>query len=248
MSDESLQFDHSESPAGKGPGTVTCAACKRPIPDAYYSASGKPFCIGCKERIQAALAGEGNFWRGLLFGLGGAVAGGVVYFAVAAVSGYEIGLIAILVGWLVGRGMQVGAHAVGGRKYQIAAVALTYFAVSGSYLALVLREAWSHQTPAARGVAATTQSDSAAVAKPSLAAREDSSPGKPPRPLEALVSLLGLVLGLPIIIGLSNLPGSALGLVIIGIGLMQAWRMNKKPELDIQGPFQIGSAQPAAGG
>jgi hypothetical protein len=225
-----------------------CAACKQPIRDAYYSAKGKTFCAGCKAKIEAALAREGNFGRGLLFGLGGAVAGGAVYYGVAAVSGYEIGLIAILVGWLVGRGMQVGAHAVGGRKYQIAAVALTYLAVAGSYTAYALREARSDRTPATRGVAATTRGDSATAANPVLAAKEDGSAATTPPPLRALVTLLGLTLGLPIIVGFSNLPGSALGLVIIGIGLMQAWRMNRKPELEIQGPFQIGSAEPAGGG
>jgi hypothetical protein len=54
-----------------------CAACKQPIRDAYYSAKGKTFCAGCKAKIEAALAREGNFGRGLLFGLGGAVPGGI---------------------------------------------------------------------------------------------------------------------------------------------------------------------------
>ena len=35
--------------------------------------------------------------------------------------------------------MQRGANAVGGRKYQIAAVVITYLAIAGSYFALAAR-------------------------------------------------------------------------------------------------------------
>jgi hypothetical protein len=66
-----------------------------------------------------------------------------------------------------------------------------------------------------------------------LAMRGGSAPGR------LTASLLALAVALPIIAGFANPPGSFLGLLIIGIGLMQAWRMNKKPDLRIQGPFQI---------
>ncbi|HEV8356013.1 MAG TPA: hypothetical protein VGQ17_04510 [Gemmatimonadales bacterium] len=218
------------------------------IADAYYSANDKTFCAGCKGRIESALAGEGNFGRGLLFGLGGALLGATVYYGVAAVSGYEIGLIAILVGWLVGRGVQLGSKGPGGRKYQIAAVGITYLAIAGSYVALVVREARSHRPAAAVTAGVATDRDSTIAANQALREKPDSSAAGPPAsPTRALLIGLALTLVLPIVAGLSNLPGSALGLMIIAIGLMQAWRMTRKPEIRILGPFQIGSAGPAAG-
>ena len=43
---------------------------------------------------------------------GAAILGAILYFAVTAITGYEIGLVAIAVGWLVGRAIQKGT---GGR-------------------------------------------------------------------------------------------------------------------------------------
>src|SRR5437773_5905049 len=129
MADEILQFDRAER-IDPPPG-VTCTSCHRSIPDRYYSLAGRVLCAECAGKIEAALAHPGQFGRGILLAIGGGVVGGAVYFGVAAISGYEIGLIAILVGWLVGRGMQRGSGAAGGRRYQIAAVVITYVAIAG---------------------------------------------------------------------------------------------------------------------
>jgi hypothetical protein len=67
---------------------------------------------------------------------------------------------------------------------------------------------------------------------------------------DALVALAvfgTLVLALPFLGGFENI----MGLVIIGIGLYQAWAMNKRLPLEIEGPFQLArvpSAPPAERG
>ena len=141
MADDQLQFDRVESGAPQSGGSVVCTSCGSPITDQYYSANGKVFCLRCKGGIEAAIGARGNLGRGILFGLGAAFIGGVIYFAVTAISGYELSLITILIGWLVGRGVQKGSGAIGGRRYQVAAVLLTYLAVAGAYMGLGIRQA-----------------------------------------------------------------------------------------------------------
>jgi hypothetical protein len=197
MTDDTLQFDRAER--AEPPAGVICTSCHRAIPDRYYSFMGRVLCEDCARKIETALAHPGDLGRGILLASGGGILGGAVYYAVAALSGYEIGLISILVGWLVGRGMQRGSGAAGGRRYQVAAVMITYFAIAGSYAAFALR-----------GSAASWSTWIVALA------------------------------AAPLLAGFANPPGSFLSLLIIGFGLMQAWRMNRRPHLQVDGPFQIG--------
>ena len=50
-------------------------------------------------------------------------------------------LIAILVGWMVGRAVSVGSEHRGGWLYQVMAVGFTYMAISTSYIPQIV-EAW----------------------------------------------------------------------------------------------------------
>jgi len=237
MADEPLQFDRVESAAE--PGAVVCVSCRTTIADAYYSASGKVFCARCRDNLAAALGNRGRFGRGLLWGLGGATLGGAIYFAVTAISGYELSLITILIGWLVGRAIQRGSGALGGRRYQVTAVLLTYLAVAGAYFGLALRAAVRDRP--LREASSIPAADSADTG-PAPVAR----PARPAGSLRTLVTLLGMSIALPIVTGLSHLPGSLLGLLIIGIGLYQAWQMNRRPEIALQGPFRIGPGDPSS--
>jgi hypothetical protein len=206
VSEDQLRFDRVESPSPAG--GVACASCGRAIEDVYYSGNGRTFCAACRTGIEAALASGGRFGPGLLLGLGGAILGGTVYFAVTAISGYELSLITILIGWLVGRGLQKGSGVPGGRRYQVAAVVLTYLAVAGAYLALGLRQGLPEGADPAR--------------------------------------LVFVSLRLPVAAGLADPPGSLLGLLIIGIGLYQAWQMTRRPVLTLSGPFRIAGPAPTA--
>ena len=72
---------------------------------------------------------------------GAALAGCALYAAVAILLHAEIGLIAILVGWMVGKAIRHGSYGRGGRPQQILAVALTYFAITTSYIPVILYQA-----------------------------------------------------------------------------------------------------------
>ena len=76
------------------------------------------------------------FARAVWLGLGGAALGCVIYAIVGM--WVQIGYVAILVGVLVGSAMMQGSGGVGGRRYQVAAVLLTYFAASTAFVLDVL--------------------------------------------------------------------------------------------------------------
>lgn len=131
---DALQFDTAE------PSTATshrsCTGCLRPIEGEYHMANMQVVCTPCRGALEAEPQSTrtGRVGRALLFGAGAAAAGSLVYFVVLAVTGYEIGLIAVLVGWMVGRAVSAGSDHRGGWLYQAMAIGFTYVAICTSYL------------------------------------------------------------------------------------------------------------------
>jgi len=96
-------------------------------------------------RVCALQASEGQpsdshaaYARGLLLGIGAAIAGLVAYAAFTIATGWYIGYLALGVGWLVAKAMLKGSNNIGGRRYQIAAVLLTYTAISTAAIPIIL--------------------------------------------------------------------------------------------------------------
>jgi hypothetical protein len=137
-----LQFDTAE-PSATATTDRSCTGCRRPIQGEYHMANMQVVCTPCRGVLEAGPQGTrtGRLGRALLFGTGAAVAGGLLYLVVATVTGYVIGLIAILVGWMVGRAVSVGSEHRGGWPYQVMAVGLTYLAISATYVPQVV-ETW----------------------------------------------------------------------------------------------------------
>jgi hypothetical protein len=135
-SPEGLRFDE---PAA-GAGAPICGRCQAAIADAYYEVNGHVVCAGCKTALEQGPTGSGasRMLRAMAFGLGGAIVGAGVYYAILAVTGYEIGLVAIAVGWLIGRGVQKGSDGTGGWAYQALAVGLTYLAIVSTYVPFIV--------------------------------------------------------------------------------------------------------------
>src|SRR5262249_41903486 len=113
-------------------GGETCRACNQAITGEYYRVNGIQACAGCAEKVkqQAPKDTHAAFVRGMLFGIGGAIAGLIGDSAFGIITGLVIGYVSLAVGWLVAKAIKVGSKGIGGRRYQIAAVALTYAAVS----------------------------------------------------------------------------------------------------------------------
>jgi hypothetical protein len=145
-----LQFDAAEPATASA--TSACAACNRALTDSYHTVNAKLLCEACRRRLESAWtsgAGAANFGRAFIFGLGAAAVGAGIYYAVLALTGYEIGLIAILVGFIVGRAVAVGSGGRGGLRYQVTAVALTYCSIVATYVPLIAKGGASEAGPLA---------------------------------------------------------------------------------------------------
>src|SRR5215472_7116922 len=113
-------------------GTEHCSFCKQPISGRYYRVNSAMACSTCGERAQLEEPKDSHsrYMRGLIFGIGGAIAGLVLYASFAIVTGLIVGYVSLAVGYIVAKAIKMGSRGAGGRRYQVTAVALTYAAVS----------------------------------------------------------------------------------------------------------------------
>jgi hypothetical protein len=197
-----MQFDQVELPAAAV--IKMCALCRTQITDTYYEAGGAVLCPSCSDKLTGRTSGATAFPRALLYGAGAAVAGTIVWFIIGQI-GYELGIIAIAVGFFVGRAVRVGSGGRGGWKYQALAMGLTYASICTSYVLAFVR------------------------------AREGEVGG-----VAGLASAFGQAFAAPFTAGASN----AIGILIIGIALYEAWKLNKP--IPVSGPFRMAAAAAGA--
>jgi hypothetical protein len=235
-----IQFDTAVPQPGHADGAaLVCKNCSQPIISAYYDVSGHSVCAECRTKIGAIMetpTGVAPLVKAGLFGLGAGIAGAIVYYAVLALLNLEIGIVAILIGYMVGYAVRKGAGG-GGRRFQVMAVALTYAAVGLAYTPIVFKAADDH-----RNQAAQQATDSASAAAPA----ETSASKTRVNPLIAILSLLGFIAVLPVLIVFGSLPSGIISGAIISFGMMQAWKMTRTPALTITGPYRVGAAQAAS--
>ncbi len=217
----SLSFDKAKFDES-GPSSMSCAFCNKDVFGTYYEVNGKTACEECRFALEQARAEGSPFGRGLRAVLGGAVGGVVgagIHYAVLALTGYEIGLVAIVVGLLVGFGVRWGSGGIGGRGYQFLAAAITYMAIVSTYVPFFVEEA-RKQVEAA-----------------------ETAPVEPEKEVNAgtfflaVGALLFIVLASPFLAGVQNV----IGIFIIGFALYEAWKVNAYTPLQLEGPFQIGA-------
>jgi hypothetical protein len=150
-----LQFDVAESSATETPqrGNTTCKACSRPIVSSYYQINGAIVCASCRGALENPPGTPmRRALRATAFGALAALGGSLLYFAVAAITGREFGLVAIVVGYMVGMAVRKGSRGRGGWPYQTLAIGLTYLAIVTSYIPLIAKE---FQKTAVKRAAAT---------------------------------------------------------------------------------------------
>lgn len=221
MPDEGeLQFDRAE-PAG-GPAGSTCAACRRPITGAYFEINGQVVCASCRDAVIAQWTrggSAGRFAKALGLGLLAMIACSVVWYAVLKLTDSQWGILAVVVGFVVGTAVSKGSNGRGGWRYQALAIFLTYTAVVSSYVPFIIEGIQER----------SAQVSDEATARPAF--------------VLGVVFLLGLLYATPFLAGLEN----AIGILIIAFALYEAWKLNKKAELKSTGPYQVG-AGPTGGG
>jgi hypothetical protein len=229
MSDGVPQFATAEYPGNAS--ETACKSCAQAISGDYYRVNGAPTCANCTQQIREQMPKDSHsaFGRGVLFGVGGALLGLGIYVAFALVTGWMIGYISLAVGYIVGKAIVMGSGGLGGRRYQIAAVLLTYIAVSLAAVPIAISQHMKQ-----RSVQQHAQvGDSATVHAPTM------SPVK----AVGLLALLGLASPF---LALSNPAQGLIGLVILFVGIRIAWTITAGRPVNILGP--ISATAPATAG
>ena len=256
MTDETLelQFERAEldqprTPSAAPPSAtvvprIACVQCGNHV-RSYWSINGRSLCRACHD---AAVADHRALLAPLLkasaLGLVAAVAGALLYYGVARLTGYEIGFVAIAVGLMVGAAVRRGSGGRGGWRYQLLAVALCYLSIAGSYTASVFTEIARRQAAAtaqARAAGVAHSVDAASAAAPSGATAPDEDDDRPGA-AGMVGQLLLLVVKLPVLIGLE----SPMAFVLIAIALWEAWTLNAGRPFEASGPFAVATGLPAA--
>jgi len=239
-------------------GGSTCQSCKQTISGSYYRVNGVLACDRCTEQVRQQLPKDSHaaFVRGIVFGVGGAIAGLILYSAFGIITGLEIGYVALAVGWLVGKAIKKGSTGVGGRRYQVAALALTYAAVSMSAIPMGIAQYMKQKKEHPPAVASTApppassseNAQSGDASDEKTAAGPDVSSTKPHVSFAgALGSLALLGLASPFLELQSGFSGM-IGLVILFVGIRIAWQITAASQVDIVGPFQAAANPPATMG
>jgi len=136
----------------------------------------------------------------------------------------------------------MGSEGIGGRRYQITAVVLTYMAVSLAVLPIIFWQAAKQRDAhAAANIESSASQQNAPNASNRLPA--DATPAQAWLFfMKGIVILLGIGLASPFL-ALNDPFSGAIGLFILFIGMKIAWKMTAGQPIEIHGPYQ--SASPA---
>ena len=314
--DDALQFDRAQPVSDDATASTLCTGCKRAITGTYFEIGGKIFCEQCREAVIRTFQGGspiGRFLKALFLGLIAAIFCSAGWLLIVKVTGYAIGLVAIVVGVVVGLAVRKGTGGRGGWVYQGMAVILTYLAISASYVPDIV-EAFSVGEVERETALVKSDKERSRITierDGSVKLNEaKSSPDEAVKEMERLKSVDGFVmyfregrkevsppassdivaskwveLKIPVVysadsqfqnidseaLGFWNataigkislilislfiavqvpfldLPAHAIGLLIIGFALWEAWKINKRRILRISGPHVLMPRSPAAG-
>ena len=249
-----LDFDRADF----GENTETqlhCGNCGNPVSDAYFTLNDACVCARCEGLVREAGLPGSALARGagaIAAGSLAAAVGGGLWLLITELTGYEIGLIAIAVGWMVGLAIQIGNRGVGGIPYQILAIFLCYSAIVMTYVpALVAEFEASWEDALVQGYEdgyAVGADETAEPAEAESPASEDTAIAEEeieltPEERRVLmwVAVIPLAYMLPFLAGFEN----AIGILIIGFALWQAFQMTRKQPRVWGGPFQLGDGEAA---
>lgn len=258
---EALRFDEALPREGDEGTSVSCSSCGTKLTGTYYALADAPWCARCRGMLEVRAKESQSmpaFMKAVALGLLAAILGAALYYAVIALTNFEIGIVAIAIGFMVGYAVRHVTKGYGGRRYQLLAAGLTYFAVGMAYTPLAIKGFIENRTT----------SDSAAIAgqKPEAAGRLDSgttsltdsaraSGVRVDTDAAASNTGVGILLAigmsiffmaaLPVLTVISSLPGGLISAAIIAFGMQQAWKMSGAPDLTFTGPHRIGGAPPS---
>ncbi|MBI2686153.1 MAG: hypothetical protein HYX27_07545 [Acidobacteria bacterium] len=214
-----------------------CTACNSVLESAFYQVQGANVCEICasaRRAFQELPDSKQKFLRAFLYGAGAAFLSWVGWSILVVTTGFQIGLLAIGVGWFVGTAIRRGTEGHTSRKYQLMAVMLTYLAISMSFIPRLVADV-AKKPPAA--------ADSQKGAPAAPASQPATEPVGPSSLLVSGVVVVGLAFVSPLLEAFFDFPGGLIGLFIVFLGLQRAWQLTRPDEALITGPFELEPAE-----
>ena len=188
-----------------------------------------------------------RFVRAVMSGLVGFAIGLTLYAAFVIITGISIGYAALAVGWIVGKAVLMGSGGVGGRRYQIAAVLLTYAAVSMAVIPIGLsmfikKQNAAHTQKIARQAPSTaTPADASPSSSPQQTDPEVEAADK--KPAKSFAAAMGYLMLLGLVspfLELSEGFSGFIGLIILLVGMQFAWKITAgPPAVGVDGPHEL---------
>ena len=159
------------------------------------------------------------------------------YAGFTILTGLYIGYVSLAVGWLVGKAIMLGSKGIGGRRYQIAAVILTYAAVSLAAVPIAISYQWKEKS----------HSESVQPQRQSTTGEANSQPDQAqpkPKPSFGAAILTLLVIGLASpFLEMQDPFHGIIGLIILMVGIRIAWHITAgSRRARIEGPYENSSA------
>jgi hypothetical protein len=246
---DTLQFQKAEY---TGSTKTQCALCRGGIEGTYFHLNGQVICPACAAIARSGQQRPNHTWvlRGLLYGSGMAILCSIGYAIFTMATNMEMALISIAIGYLVGRAVRAGSHGLGGRRCQILAVMLTYFAIIMGYLPPAIKGMREATRLAAAKRASVKASQPNATA---AAAQSDSAPVMPHRariapPVRWLLAAALVAFGFLLVAVTAPLAvlasgfGGIVSVLILFLGLQRAWKETARDSRVLMGPYEVEGA------
>jgi hypothetical protein len=238
-----LSFDKAayEGEAAAGP---RCSSCNKALGEQYWQWLAKPVCESCRANIMQTLKASQSkqaFGRAVLLGGLTSLGCGIAYAIFVGLTDIQAALVTIGIAFVVAKVLRRCSNGIGGRKYQVLAVVLTDAASAMGYAPALfngMRESSAESAPANGSDASKT----AKVPEAAMSSKADQEGASLGSIVLALGALFAFLLAAPILAATE----APLGLLIVGFGLWEAWKLTHGLPLELEGPFRVVAAAPLA--
>jgi hypothetical protein len=222
------------------PGSERCRICGNSIAGEYFRINSQMACGKCAAEARRGQLTDSHsaFARGLLLGAGAALLGLILYATFTIVTGLYLGYVALGVGWLVGAAIKKGASGIGGTRYQVAAVLLTYASISLASIPILISYSMKHHHARQQQTAQISATDSSSTSE---TPGESVNAGTQQRHINwtAAIGQLAMWGIASPFLELQDPVHGLIGLVILFVGLRIAYRLTAAKALSVDGPYRV---------
>jgi hypothetical protein len=127
--------------AGQVPADLKCGFCRNPVQGVFYRTLSRFACAKCAGQVSGVVARNTITTDALLMaaaaGLATAIVCAIAWAVITDATHYELGIVASLIGYAVGKAVFAGAGKRRGRALQVLAVVLSLVGVLGGKFGLL---------------------------------------------------------------------------------------------------------------